>query len=283
MTWVKHADDFYDHPKFLNLELAAVGLWSIGNAYCNRHLTDGFVPRKVIHRLGYSDDVDLVAASLVDAGLWITCDGGWLIHDYLDYQPSADQVKQRRKERSESGRKGARARWGDTESLRTDGSSHGNSHSNSNGKRNGSLNAPVPSRPVSISQSSTEVQQGHPNGVRDDDDRSKAGRAKDAVRFLAAQDLAARSEANTNGRHLHPVADTSRWLDTATQRRWDTHGALAVQLAETNPDWTPTQIAEALDKPAAPTASPVQRFTCPGCGWQGAGTICLVCGPKAEP
>lgn len=278
MTWVKQADDFYDHPKFLNLELAAIGLWSIGLAYCNRHLTDGHIPRKVIHRLGYSDDVELVAASLVAAGLWITCDDGWLVHDYHDYQPTSDQVKQRRKERSESGRKGARARWGNTESTRSDGSSHGNSHSKSDGSANGSLDAPVPSRPVSTSQSSTQVQQ-EPNGVHGDDDR-RTGRAHDAVRFLAAKDLAARSEAGNNGRHLHPVADTDRWLDTATQRRWDTHGALAVQLADTNPDWTPTQIAEALDKPAAATRPPVERFTCPNpdCGWAGAGTSCPVCG-----
>lgn len=84
-------------------------MWLAGIAYCNRALTDGFIPDAVAEGLGgrwrvrqggqtwqmiarcgdveVVVDADWIAVALVDAGLWHRVDGGYQIHDYADFQP----------------------------------------------------------------------------------------------------------------------------------------------------------------------------------------------------
>jgi hypothetical protein len=64
--------------------------------YCARLLTDGFVPRAQVRKLADLDDAQAQAKQLVNAGLWEAVDGGYQIHDYLDYNPSRDDVLRRR-------------------------------------------------------------------------------------------------------------------------------------------------------------------------------------------
>lgn len=128
MTWVRIDDGFRDHPKFLDLSLAAVGLWASALAYCNKHNTDGRVPRAAIPRLGMrilpngvptkekTSWVEAVVAELVGAGLWeLLGDGSIAIHDFLDWNPSKEQVMSKRAEvsakRSAAGKVGASRRW----------------------------------------------------------------------------------------------------------------------------------------------------------------------------
>lgn len=99
--------DFFDHPKTLALSEPAqvhiLRLW----AYCGRYLTDGKVPAVMVHQRGPE-----VAAELLDGG-WIEDrgeDGLWC-HDYLDHQPSKEQVQKRLADKTtkaaEHGRRGA--------------------------------------------------------------------------------------------------------------------------------------------------------------------------------
>ena len=67
MTWFKVDDGFYDHPKVIDLPLAAVGLWALAGAYCARHLTDGVITDRQIRAIGGTRKQ---AAALVAAGLW---------------------------------------------------------------------------------------------------------------------------------------------------------------------------------------------------------------------
>ena len=78
---------------------------------------NGFIPAGQIAKLCGDLSVLLpqgtpgpIVCALVDAGLWEETEGGWNIHDYLDYQPSRYEVlKQRReisKQRSKAGSKG---------------------------------------------------------------------------------------------------------------------------------------------------------------------------------
>lgn len=97
MAWVRIDDSFPDHPKAVQAGPVACWLYVCGIAYANRFLTDGFIPKRQIWRLIESDDADQLAAALVDAGLWEETDGGYQIHDYLEYQPSAEKVKAARK------------------------------------------------------------------------------------------------------------------------------------------------------------------------------------------
>jgi hypothetical protein len=141
MGWVRVSDDFYDHPKFADVTPLSVALWIAGLAYCNRNLTDGYIPQSVAHRLmdfdglGYTvatvgdmagvmedDCAPLAVEDLVKVDLWhadshdcLTCPQPgrrrYYIHDYLRYQPSAEEIRQRQDARSEAGKKGASVRW----------------------------------------------------------------------------------------------------------------------------------------------------------------------------
>ena len=57
------------------------------------------------------EDVDMawVIRLLVEAGLWEEVPGGYRVHDYLDYQPSKDEVITEREKKREAGRKGGLA------------------------------------------------------------------------------------------------------------------------------------------------------------------------------
>ena len=66
MTWFKVDDGIHSHPKFLDVSLAAVGLWTMCGAWCSAYLTDGQITRRQVQRLGGDDTL---AAELVDAGL----------------------------------------------------------------------------------------------------------------------------------------------------------------------------------------------------------------------
>src|SRR3989442_1137875 len=88
--WVKLDDSFAEHPKILALSDAAFRLHVRALCYCGRYLTDGLIPRSFV---GGSR----AWRELLAAGLWDThAEGGWQIHDWLDYQPTRDAVTQRR-------------------------------------------------------------------------------------------------------------------------------------------------------------------------------------------
>src|SRR5690606_24591325 len=81
-----------DHPKVLEVGPLAECLFVRGLTYASRYLTDGFVPASHLRRMGDLDAFE-EAGKLVDAGLWYEAEGGFQIHDYLEYQPSSEKVK----------------------------------------------------------------------------------------------------------------------------------------------------------------------------------------------
>lgn len=92
MSWAKLDDCFADHPKFAGLSLAAVGLWACGLAYCSRHLTDGEISKKMLHRISPEAAPAASAAELVAAGIWHDVGDRYEVHDYLKYNPSRAKV-----------------------------------------------------------------------------------------------------------------------------------------------------------------------------------------------
>jgi hypothetical protein len=75
----------------------AFRLYVAGLVWCCAHETDGFVGRRTLHLLHpTAEDLPNLAARLVTAGLWETAEGGWMVHDFLEYQTSrADRDAER--------------------------------------------------------------------------------------------------------------------------------------------------------------------------------------------
>ena len=96
MSWVKHDDNTAHHPKVLSVPPTARWVWFASTCYASRHLTDGFIPRSAL-KVVTPEATPALAAVLVRAGLWEAVDGGWRVHDYLHFQPTAESVKAKRK------------------------------------------------------------------------------------------------------------------------------------------------------------------------------------------
>ena len=97
MPWVKIDDQFADHPKIMQAGPLAAWIYVCGLCYSARYLTDGFIPDGQVRKLADVDDVTPLVTRLVDVGLWDVSPGGYQIHDYLDYNPTGEQIKEERK------------------------------------------------------------------------------------------------------------------------------------------------------------------------------------------
>lgn len=115
MTWVRLDDGFAEHPKIVRAGPLAAALQVAALCYCSRNLTNGEVPSPVARRLLDIAKPQQAIAALVREGIWEEGPDGYRIHDFLDYQPSRDEVRSARTElsakRRDAGRKGAVARW----------------------------------------------------------------------------------------------------------------------------------------------------------------------------
>lgn len=172
MPWVKMSDDYYDNPKLAAAGPLAELLWARSIAWSNRNKQNGKVPRATARSLGaFAEDFgstwQLLAAALETANLWHPIGEGWEIHDYLDYQRSAAQIRELTEARSEAGRKGAEGRWGsevgvvpaepveESVDLATECQPDGNSHGTPEDKADGQ--AIADSQSQSLSQSNSHV------------------------------------------------------------------------------------------------------------------------------
>lgn len=118
--WVKIDDHVDQNTKIAQVGPLGFALWTAGLAYCNRTLTDGFIPwtvarsllaweflappdengkRRIYKMAAASGHVGLDVSSefvidlLLYAGLWEVVDGGYEVHDYKDFQPTRAQVE----------------------------------------------------------------------------------------------------------------------------------------------------------------------------------------------
>lgn len=109
MPWFKVDDNFAFHAKCVAAGNSAVGLWVRAGSWAMQQLTDGFVPRHIARTLGSNAE----AKRLVEAGLWVEKDDGYIFHEWADRQPSRVQVEADReaaKERQRKAREAARSR-----------------------------------------------------------------------------------------------------------------------------------------------------------------------------
>ena len=129
MAWVRMDDCWDEHPKCVKAGPLAMAVQKRSLAYANRNTTDGFIPSAIAKRISWEVSEDaarhlgisadewlrLDAASelterLVEAGIWYVVDDGFLIHDYLDFQPSKADLEERSDAKKAAGRKGGLAK-----------------------------------------------------------------------------------------------------------------------------------------------------------------------------
>jgi hypothetical protein len=94
MAWVRLDDQFADHPKIAAAGPVAGWVYVSGLCYAARYLTDGFVPETIALRFAGSSPE--ILANLVECSLFDRVNGGYLIHDFLEYNPPASKVKAER-------------------------------------------------------------------------------------------------------------------------------------------------------------------------------------------
>lgn len=109
-------DELLDHQKIFdagtllgkNGSGLALAIYVLGILYANRHLTDGYLSAAVVKSFPHIDDPLRVADALTKVALFEKVNGGFKIHDFSHYNPSAAEIRRKRREDRE--RKAADAR-----------------------------------------------------------------------------------------------------------------------------------------------------------------------------
>lgn len=101
MAWFKVDDDFFGHPKVVAAGNSAVGLFIRCGSWSSKHLTEGQIPFVIARSFGTQNQID----ALLRVGLWNQKDDGYLIPDFLEYNPSRQQVLAEREAAAERKRK----------------------------------------------------------------------------------------------------------------------------------------------------------------------------------
>jgi hypothetical protein len=115
MAWARIDDGFPLHPKTLQAGPFGAWLYVCGLCYCNRFLTDGFIPEAAVPVMGLTDAPQAAAAALVQVGLWDKVKGGFQVHDYAEHNRSKGEVKdwrEKQRARKEAWRKTRKGRPG---------------------------------------------------------------------------------------------------------------------------------------------------------------------------
>lgn len=112
MTWAKVDDRFHSHRKIKRawrIERGALGLHVMAISYCADHLTDGLVDDEFVEeKLPDEGERMLTTGTLVKCDLWVRVHDGWQINDWLEYNPSREDVLDRRRRDADRKARGRR-------------------------------------------------------------------------------------------------------------------------------------------------------------------------------
>lgn len=105
MTWARFDDQFPIHRKVAPLDDATYRLHTEAVFWCSRNTTDGHIGADELATVSARASKARVA-KLIERGLWHaapyecpspkcppTNGAGWVVHDYLEYQPTKEKVK----------------------------------------------------------------------------------------------------------------------------------------------------------------------------------------------
>jgi len=157
MTWVRYDDNVRNHPKVESLDDATYRLWREAIEWCAQNLTDGVIRS---HQLA----VTSIRASrpratkLVQKGLWHLAGAGcrsakcppsgfdgWVVHDYFEYQPTREKVREEQAAKAERQRRWLESKKGGSKDAPRDASQDGSDDVVGDASLDG---APAPPRPA---------------------------------------------------------------------------------------------------------------------------------------
>ncbi|MFD7416828.1 hypothetical protein [Kitasatospora purpeofusca] len=96
MPWVKLDDRFPSHRKVVLLSDKAFRLYVSALCWSSENLTEGRIADRELPVVTRVRGVKAAAKELEEAGLWDREPSGWVIHDYLEYNPDRAKVQAER-------------------------------------------------------------------------------------------------------------------------------------------------------------------------------------------
>lgn len=93
MPWVRLDDRFPSHRKVALLSDRAFRLYVSALCWCSENLTEGAIAERELPFIARLRGVKKAATELEAAGLWDRTADGWMVHDYLEYNPDRARVK----------------------------------------------------------------------------------------------------------------------------------------------------------------------------------------------
>ncbi|MFJ9029772.1 hypothetical protein ACIRQP_14810 [Streptomyces sp. NPDC102274] len=153
MPWVRLDDRFPSHRKVALLSDRAFRLYVSALCWSSENLTEGKLTDRELTLVARVRDMKKTAKELEDARLWDRVEDGWMIHDFLEYNPDRAKVKADREAnaaRQQAYRERKKAEQ-DAKRNADKIESNGVTNASRNASRNGGSNdtpSPSPSRPV---------------------------------------------------------------------------------------------------------------------------------------
>lgn len=96
-AWVKVMNSLRSHPKVVGISDRAFRVYVCSLLYANEHETDGRLDKRILGALLPGKNKSSAAfRELFEQGLWEDCGDFCEIHDYLSYQSSSAQIRERR-------------------------------------------------------------------------------------------------------------------------------------------------------------------------------------------
>lgn len=114
MTWVALDDQIFSNKKVARCDSNTKLLYIAGLVYCGNQLTDGFIHQDTLPLLAGMIAIDLAnakqsASKLCSIGLWVATADMWHVPDYLDYNPSREEILHKKAVRASAGKAGGLA------------------------------------------------------------------------------------------------------------------------------------------------------------------------------
>lgn len=195
MGWAKMDDQRAMNRKMREAGFEARGLDEAAIEQVAHDMTDGFIAEGTVEMLAVAHRCRhwrRLVAVLVKVGRWEPVDGGWMLHDYLEYNPTKAEWEAEKAKKRNAGRRGGQA----SARARASASARANGQAPSSSKCS---SRPDPTRPELLTSPPPLTVVGG--------ERPEEGIIDEVVRLVAERQLAA----------ARNVQNPAAWLYTAKQ------------------------------------------------------------------